>query len=42
MKNQLWVERYRPKSVSDYVFVDERQKQQVEGWINNGTIHIYY
>ena len=38
MKNQLWVERYRPKSVSDYVFVDERQKQQVEGWIANGSI----
>jgi len=38
MKNQLWVEKYRPKSVSDYVFVDERQKQQVEGWISNGSI----
>ena len=38
MKNQLWVERYRPKSVKDYVFVDERQKQQVEGWIANGSI----
>ena len=38
MRNQLWVERYRPKSVKDYVFVDERQKQQVEGWIANGSI----
>jgi len=38
MKNQLWVESYRPKSVSDYVFVDERQKQQVEGWIKNQSI----
>ena len=38
MKNQLWVEKYRPKSVKDYVFVDERQKQQVEGWITNGSI----
>lgn len=38
MKNKLWVEKYRPQSVTDYVFVDERQKQQVEGWIANGTI----
>jgi len=38
MKNKLWVEKYRPQSVTDYVFVDERQKQQVEGWIQNQTI----
>jgi len=38
MKNSLWVEKYRPKSVSDYVFVDERQKQQVEQWIVDGSI----
>jgi replication factor C small subunit len=38
MKNNLWVEKYRPATVDEYVFVDERQKQQVEGWINSGTI----
>jgi replication factor C small subunit len=38
MKNKLWVEKYRPNSVSDYVFVDERQKEQVQGWIDQGTI----
>ena len=38
MKNTLWVEAYRPKTTADYVFVDERQKQQVEGWIKDGTI----
>jgi len=38
MKNSLWVEKYRPTNISDYVFVDERQKQQVEGWIKEGTI----
>ena len=38
MKNQLWVEKYRPSTVSDYVFVDERQKQQVENWIKEGSI----
>jgi DNA polymerase III delta prime subunit len=35
MKNQLWVEKYRPSTVSDYVFVDEKQKQQVESWIRD-------
>jgi DNA polymerase III delta prime subunit len=38
MKNKLWVEKYRPKSVSEYVFVDENQKQQVNGWIGDGVI----
>ena len=38
MKNQLWVEKYRPNSVSDYVFTDNRLKQQVEGWISDGMI----
>lgn len=38
MKNQLWVEKYRPETVADYVFVDERQKQQVEGWIKDESI----
>jgi len=35
MKNTLWVEKYRPKTVSDYVFVDQNQKQQVESWIRD-------
>ena len=38
MKNQLWVEKYRPKSVDDYVFVNEAQKQQVLGWIKEESI----
>ena len=38
MKNQLWVEKYRPQSVNDYVFVDDRQREQVEGWIKNESI----
>jgi replication factor C small subunit len=38
MKNQLWVERYRPDTVKDYVFVDQYQKDQVEGWIRDGSI----
>jgi len=38
MKNNLWVEKYRPNSVTDYVFVDERQKEQVDGWIKQQEI----
>jgi len=38
MKNKLWVEKYRPNTVQDYVFVNERQKQQVEGWVTEGSI----
>jgi replication factor C small subunit len=38
MRNTLWVEAYRPKTTADYVFVDDRQKQQVENWIKDGSI----
>lgn len=38
MNHQLWVETYRPQSVDDYVFVDDRQRQQVTGWIENESI----
>ena len=35
---QLWVETYRPKTVGEYVFVDDAQKRQVESWIKEGSI----
>lgn len=38
MKSKLWVESHRPKTVDEYVFVDERQKQQVMQWISDGSI----
>lgn len=38
MKSKLWVEAYRPNSVQDYVFTDDRLKQQVEGWVRDGSI----
>lgn len=38
MKHALWVEKYRPNSISDYVFVDQRQKNQVEQWVKDGSI----
>lgn len=38
MKNQLWVEKYRPSTVNEYVFVDDRQRQQVKQWIADESI----
>ena len=35
---ELWVEKYRPKTVSGYVFRDEAQKAQVQTWIKDKTI----
>jgi DNA polymerase III delta prime subunit len=38
MIDNLWVEAYRPQNVQDYVFVDDRQRQQVKGWIETNSI----
>lgn len=38
MKNKLWVEKYRPSTVNDYVFVDDNQKQIVQRWIADKSI----
>jgi replication factor C small subunit len=38
MKNKLWVEAYRPKTVADYVFVNQTQREQVERWIKDESI----
>lgn len=35
---QLWTEKYRPKTVNEYVFVDDRQRQQVQSWIQEQSI----
>jgi DNA polymerase III delta prime subunit len=35
---ELWVEKYRPKTVSNYVFRDEAQRRQVQSWIKDGSI----
>lgn len=38
MMNNLWVEKWRPKTLDGYVFKDELQKEQIESWIKEGTI----
>jgi len=35
---QLWVEQYRPDTMDGYVFVDEQQRNQVNQWIQDGSI----
>ena len=35
---ELWVEKYRPKTVDGYVFRDEAQRAQVKTWIKDKTI----
>lgn len=35
---ELWVEKYRPKTLADYVFKDEQQKKQIENWIKAGAL----
>ena len=35
---QLWVEKYRPNKMEDYVFVDSRQRDQVAEWIRDKSI----
>ncbi len=35
---ELWTEKYRPRDLDGYVFRDQEQRQQVEGWIKSGAI----
>jgi DNA polymerase III delta prime subunit len=35
---ELWVEKYRPKTVDGYVFRDDNQKKQILQWIKEGSI----
>lgn len=35
---QLWVEKYRPKTVDGYVFTDANQREQIESWIRERSI----
>ncbi len=35
---ELWVEKYRPKKIDEYVFRDDHQKKQVQQWLKEKTI----
>jgi len=35
---ELWVEKYRPKTVDGYVFRDDAQRKQIKSWIKEGSI----
>lgn len=35
---ELWVEKYRPKKLDEYVWRDEEQKKQVQTWIKEKSI----
>jgi DNA polymerase III delta prime subunit len=37
-KTYLWVEKYRPVTVLDYVWIDPVQKRMVEGWLRDKNI----
>jgi replication factor C small subunit len=35
---ELWVEKYRPKEIEDYVFRDKHQDKQIKTWIKDQSI----
>ena len=35
---ELWTEKYRPRTLTDYVFRDNAQRDQVAGWVKGGAI----
>jgi len=35
---ELWTEKYRPSTISDYVFRDDAQRKQVQQWVDQQTI----
>jgi ATPase family associated with various cellular activities (AAA) len=35
---ELWTEKYRPKTITDYVFTDDGQRQQIQHWVSEKSI----
>jgi DNA polymerase III delta prime subunit len=38
LKNKLWVEKYKPLKLEDYVFNNDQQKSLVTSWVESGNI----
>lgn len=36
--HKLWTEAYRPTTINDYVFKDEKQKTQIKQWLSQGAL----
>jgi len=37
---ELWVDKYRPKTLDEFVWRDGGQRKQVEEWIASGSVPI--
>ena len=37
-ENFLWVEKYRPSNINEYIFCDENIKSKVNEWLNKKDI----
>jgi len=35
---ELWVEKYRPRTLDGYVFKDNYQREEIESWVREGSI----
>jgi len=42
MSKQLWVEKYRPNKITDYVFMNDEYKNKVQTWIEHGIPHLLF
>lgn len=40
--SDLWIEKYRPQTLEEYVFKNDSQKAQVKEWIKNGIPHCLF
>jgi Holliday junction resolvasome RuvABC ATP-dependent DNA helicase subunit len=41
INNNIWVEKWRPTKLEDYVWIDDDQKREVEGRVRDGeTLHL--